>query len=231
MKKQLTVVTLAAVILLNTPVVHANETVVIGDTTAPSTVQPVDAKPEAVEPGIVIGGDTDPSTDKPKKDDDKAVVKPIEPSSDIKEKNEEKEDSPDTKSEVKPVVETKPSSEIKPAPEALKPVTIPVVTAPITTDKGQTVVGTNNGNVLVKDVSGHIKETSASEVGGTKQSDGTIVLKTSDGKLQVLPHTGDDGSIWKTLLGICILLGAIAISFREQLKKWFHSITTSKKHS
>ncbi|MFZ2185450.1 MAG: LPXTG cell wall anchor domain-containing protein [Streptococcus parauberis] len=98
-----------------------------------------------------------------------------------------------------------------------KPVTTPAIDQPITTVTGDQVIATKDGKVLVQTATGtQLKE--ATEVGGDVQKDGTVSLKIENGDLKVLPHTGDSKKVF-TVLGIILILGAIWVGFKDNIKK------------
>lgn len=72
----------------------------------------------------------------------------------------------------------------------------PQVVAP-----NQTVVGTQNGQLLVQDASGNTRLAEASEFGGQKNDNGTVSFKTADGKMVTLPETGSTNGTLLSLLG------------------------------
>ena len=76
----------------------------------------------------------------------------------------------------------------------------PQVVAP-----NQTVVGTQNGQLLVQDASGNTRLAEASEFGGQKNDNGTVSFKTADGKTVTLPETGSTSGTLLSLLGSGLL--------------------------
>ncbi|MCC9814262.1 LPXTG cell wall anchor domain-containing protein, partial [Streptococcus agalactiae] len=113
-----------------------------------------------------------------------------------------------------------PSTEAeKPAPskepDAPKPITKPIVDVPISTVTGDTVIGTENGKVIVQSASGTILK-DAKEVGGEVQKDGTVAIKKSDGKIEVLPNTGEGKTIF-TIVGLLLIAGAVWIGFKDNI--------------
>ncbi|HEO6469316.1 TPA: LPXTG cell wall anchor domain-containing protein [Streptococcus agalactiae] len=124
-----------------------------------------------------------------------------------------------------------PSTEAeKPAPskepDAPKPITKPIVDVPISTVTGDTVIATENGKVIVQSASGTILK-DAKEVGGEVQKDGTVAIKKSDGKIEVLPKTGEGKTIF-TIVGLLLIAGAVWIGFKDNIKKY---LTFFKKKS
>ena len=76
----------------------------------------------------------------------------------------------------------------------------PQVVAP-----NQTVVGTQNGQLLVQDASGNTRLAEATEFGGQKNDNGTVSFKTADGKTVTLPETGSTSGTLLSLLGSGLL--------------------------
>ncbi|HEN2681392.1 TPA: LPXTG cell wall anchor domain-containing protein [Streptococcus agalactiae] len=109
---------------------------------------------------------------------------------------------------------------------SIKPVTKPTINQPITTVTGDQVIGTQDGKVLVQTPSGtQLKD--AAEVGGNVQKDGTVAIKKSDGKIEVLPKTGEGKTIFK-IVGLLLIAGAVWIGFKDNIKKY---LTFFKKKS
>lgn len=69
----------------------------------------------------------------------------------------------------------------------------------------QTVVGTQNGQLLVQDTSGNTRLADVTEFGGQKNDNGTVSFKTADGKTVTLPETGSTSGILLSLLGSGLL--------------------------
>lgn len=105
-----------------------------------------------------------------------------------------------------------------------KPVTIPVIEAPIVTNKGVEIVGTQDGQVLVKTETGAVETKSAASVGAVKQSDGTVAVKDKSGKLQVLPSTGDNGTAIFSVIGLMSLIVALLLKYKVAVKKFFSDL-------
>ncbi|MGT2807600.1 LPXTG cell wall anchor domain-containing protein [Streptococcus iniae] len=125
---------------------------------------------------------------------------------------------PVTDNSTVPSVENKTPEEPKPSVPATKPVTKPVVDAPIETVTNDQVVGTQDGKVVVQTPNGTVLK-EAKEVGGELQKDGTVVLKKSDGGMEVLPSTGDNKT-FITLVGLGIIIIAVVMGFKDNIKKY-----------
>ncbi|WP_449457091.1 LPXTG cell wall anchor domain-containing protein [Streptococcus suis] len=91
-------------------------------------------------------------------------------------------------------------------PQTIKPIPEPVVTFnPFETPGGQTVVGTQNSQVIIQQADGSTQTVKAEEVGGTTNADGTVTLKTASGEVKTLPQTGEEAGGLFSLLGTVIL--------------------------
>ncbi|MDU6443070.1 LPXTG cell wall anchor domain-containing protein [Streptococcus sp.] len=86
----------------------------------------------------------------------------------------------------------------------------PQVVAP-----NQTVVGTQNGQLLVQDASGNTRLADATEFGGQKNDNGTVSFKTADGKMVTLPETGSTNGTLLSLLGSG-LLGLVGFFWKKK---------------
>lgn len=97
----------------------------------------------------------------------------------------------------------------------LKPIEEPTVEQPIVGINGDRVVGTQDSQLLIQKSDGTIQAKSASEVGATVNSDGTIALKTSTGELKRLPQTGEETN-FISFIGI-IMVGLIGFFTRKKI--------------
>ncbi|WP_080350405.1 LPXTG cell wall anchor domain-containing protein, partial [Enterococcus faecalis] len=96
--------------------------------------------------------------------------------------------------------ETKPSQPTDPV-EQPKPVDTNPIANPVTTDKGHIIVAVEDSKPIVKLSDGSTKKVEAKEIGATVQKDGTVTVKSDDGKLKVLPKTGEKETIALSVLG------------------------------
>ncbi|MCC9962784.1 LPXTG cell wall anchor domain-containing protein [Streptococcus agalactiae] len=192
-------------------------------TPPPSSINPVTdtTEPSAPTPSTVpITDTTEPSAPTPSTDQttDTTDSSTSAPSTDqTTDATDSSTSAPSTEAE-KPA----PSKE----PDAPKPITKPIVDVPISTVTGDTVIGTENGKVIVQSASGTILK-DAKEVGGEVQKDGTVAIKKSDGKIEVLPNTGEGKTIF-TIVGLLLIAGAVWIGFKDNIKKY---LTFFKKKS
>lgn len=226
-EKLLSLMTISGIALLGSTSVFAsdvtdtlidNQPVVV--TTSPS--DPVSETTDAITPipssSDPVSGTTDSSVAVPNSDD---TVK-NDSSTATSDTNIEKPlDKPNEN------IPTDPSKPVPIQDEPVKPVTKPIIDAPITTATGAQIVGTQDGKVLVQTEAGtQVKE--AKEVGGEVQKDGTVAIKKSDGNIEVLPHTGDSKNVF-TVFGIVFLLGAIWIGFKENINKFLTKFSKKNK--
>ncbi|MCL4889194.1 MAG: transposase [Bacillota bacterium] len=98
----------------------------------------------------------------------------------------------------------------------------PQVVAP-----NQTVVGTQNGQLLVQDASGNTRLAEASEFGGQKNENGTVSFKTADGKTVTLPETGE--STLGVVVGLLIILAGFGLGFKDKLRALIDKIKAKSK--
>lgn len=162
--------------------------------------------------------DTDkpnPSTDV-KPSADKVADSTTKPSTD------DTKPSTDANAAAKPADTTKPSTSTSdpatPAADNTDNTNLPLVdptTAvanPIVTATGRTVVGTDNGNVIVKDTAtGQEVKVSPTELGGKVEKDGTVTIKAQDGKLTRLPSTGMETSYSLLAAGAAMFASGLAV--------------------
>ncbi|EOJ04709.1 LPXTG cell wall anchor domain-containing protein, partial [Enterococcus faecalis] len=72
---------------------------------------------------------------------------------------------------------------------------------PVTTENGLEIVSTENGQPIVKNTDGTTRKVTPKEVGAELQKDGTLKVKGKDGKMKVLPHTGEKENALFVLVG------------------------------
>ena len=161
-------------------------------------------------------------TDKPNPSTD------VKPSADKVADSTTKPSTDDTKPSTDANAAAKPADTTKPSTSASDPATpatdntdntnLPLVdptTAvanPIVTATGRTVVGTDNGNVIVKDTAtGQEVKVSPTELGGKVEKDGTVTIKAQDGKLTRLPSTGMETSYSLLAAGAAMFASGFAV--------------------
>ncbi len=226
-KKQLLLLTCVSTLALVGPTAFA-EDVVPADPTAPSTE--VVIPPTPVDPGVPTDT-TDPSTPvEPETPTDTTNPStPADPGTPTDTTTPGTSTSPSDSESTNTNPGTKPTDEVKPVtpstPEVPSTVTpgvvdnvdketgnITIKPIPISPDK--TVVGTQNGNVLIQDRSGSYL-VSASELGGRLNDDGTVTIKDSEGKEKTLPHTGEEKGFLSIIGGT--ILSFVAFLFKKKI--------------
>ncbi len=91
----------------------------------------------------------------------------------------------------------------------------------------QTVVGTQNGQLLIQDAFGNTHLAEATEFGGQKNDNGTVSFKTADGKTVTLPETGE--STVGVVVGLLIILAGLGLGFKDKLKALVDNIKAKYK--
>lgn len=88
-------------------------------------------------------------------------------------------------------------------------ITIPDVSPskPVITNKGHEIIGTQDSQVIIRTPEGITQTVAPEVVGAKKNSDGTVSVKTKEGKMETLPSTGEEASILTTLAGFGLLAG------------------------
>ena len=89
--------------------------------------------------------------------------------------------------------------------------------APIFLESGYQVVNTQDAVVTAVDTAGNTVKTSAENLGGKTNSDGTVSFKTSTGQMKTLPHTGEKTAWWSWFVGIIVILGAVYIGAKDKI--------------
>ena len=152
---------------------------------------------------------TDPAT---------PTTKPVKPatssSSSASSKNDKTTSATSSSQAAKPTV---PDPATPPVPSASSTtVTRAVVspTAPVTTESGVQIIGTDGGNVIIADGNGGSRTVAPEEVGAKKNSDGTISVKTKEKKLETLPETGTAESLAVSAVGVLTLVGGLYLKKR-----------------
>ena len=89
-------------------------------------------------------------------------------------------------------------------------------TKPIETDKG-TVLSTDNGKVIIKNIeTGEEQTFTPEELGGKVEKDGTVTIKEKDGKLTRLPNTGLEESASMLVAGLTTLFSGVGLLKRKK---------------
>ena len=96
--------------------------------------------------------------------------------------------------------------------------------APVVLESGYQVVHTQDAVVTAVDTAGNTVTTTAENLGGKTNTDGTVSFKTSTGEMKTLPHTGEKTAWWSWIVGILILMGAVYLGAKEKISEWFDKI-------
>ena len=174
-----------------------------------TTANPVTPDPAASTATSGSSSATDPAT---------PTTKPVKPatssSSSASSKNDKTTSATSSSQAAKPTV---PDPATPPVPStASTTVTRAVVspTAPVTTESGVQIIGTDGGNVIIADGNGGSRTVAPEEVGAKKNSDGTISVKTKEKKLETLPETGTAESLAVSAVGVLTLVGGLYLKKR-----------------
>lgn len=239
-KQLLTLLTVSALALSKAGFISADEVAPV-DPSAPSTevvVPPTDSTPPATDTGSSDTGTTqptvpvDPSTPstptEPSTPTDPSTSDPVVPTnpstpgtSTEPSDNNGNNGNPTTPGTTDPstngnggATPTSPSEEPKhPAPMPEPNQTF----EPFETNGGQTVVGTQNSQVVVQQADGSTNLVSAESIGGKTNADGTVTLTSASGEMKNLPETGEEAFI-SSLLS---LIGLSLLAVGTKLKKLF----------
>ncbi|MFM0684194.1 LPXTG cell wall anchor domain-containing protein [Streptococcus suis] len=92
--------------------------------------------------------------------------------------------------------------------------------APIVTDTGYTIVSTDQGRVVIKNLDGTTSLVAPEQIGGTLNIDGTISVKNNSGSMTTLPSTGVEDTIFLVALGLFILALLGFSTIREEQDNW-----------
>ncbi|HEN0380816.1 TPA: LPXTG cell wall anchor domain-containing protein [Streptococcus agalactiae] len=230
-KQLLTLLTVSALALSQAGFVSADEVAPV-DPSAPSTevvVPPTDSTPPATDTGSSDTGTTqptvpvDPSTPstptEPSTPTDPSTSDPVVPTnpstpgtSTEPSDNNGNNGHPTTPGTTNPSTNgnggTNPTS---PSEEPKNPAPMPEPNQtfdPFETNGGQTVVGTQNSQVVVQQADGSTNLVSAESIGGRTNADGTVTLTSASGEMKKLPETGEAAGGLLSLIG-AMLLGTV----------------------
>ena len=89
--------------------------------------------------------------------------------------------------------------------------------APVVLESGYQVVHTQDAIVTAVDTVGNTVQTSAENLGGKTNKDGTVSFKTSTGEMKTLPHTGEKTAWWSWIVGIMVILGAVYLGAKDKI--------------
>ena len=96
----------------------------------------------------------------------------------------------------------------------------PVVTvtpaAPVVTAAGQTIVSTQNSQVVIANTDGTTSVVAPEAVGFKVNTDGTVTGKDAKGKEVTLPKTGEESATFLTIAGTFFLAVAAFLGFKKR---------------
>lgn len=111
--------------------------------------------------------------------------------------------------------ENEPTEPTEPT-EPNKPVDTNPIENPVNTDTGVVIVAVEDSKPIIQLADGTTKKVEAKEIGANVQKDGTVTVKGSDGKMKVLPKTGETENIALSVLGSLMVLGS-AFIFKKRI--------------
>lgn len=234
-KQLLTLLTVSALALSKAGVISADEVVPV-DPSAPSTevvVPPTDSTPLATDTGSSDTGTTQPTVPvdsstpttpitptEPSTSTDPSTSDPVVPTnpSTPGTSTEPSDNNGNNGNPTTPEPEKPQPNKPTPAPKPPAPMPEPNQTFdPFETNGGQTVVGTQNSQVVVQQADGSTNLVSAESIGGKTNADGTVTLTSASGEIKNLPETGEEAFI-SSLLS---LIGLSLLAVGTKLKKLF----------
>lgn len=189
---------------------------------------PVEPTPEPVEPPVTDA--VDESTEPDVGPTDPVIVSPIDTPVLDEEKTEEKEPEapvdPNQKEQAdsdKKDEDSQKNSQPSEVPVVVEapPITIPTYEEPVVTETGYQVVSTENSQVVILTEEGQVEVVAPEVVGAKQQDDGTLVVKASDGKMKVLPATGEHDALILTIFGVIAILTALVLRFWSKITDFF----------
>ncbi|EOI08642.1 cell wall surface anchor protein, partial [Enterococcus faecium] len=90
--------------------------------------------------------------------------------------------------------------------EPSKPVDTNPIENPVNTDTGVVIVAVEDSKPIIQLADGTTKKVEAKEIGANVQKDGTVTVKGTDGKMKVLPKTGETTNVALSVLGSFMVL-------------------------
>ncbi|MCM6877328.1 LPXTG cell wall anchor domain-containing protein, partial [Enterococcus faecium] len=112
---------------------------------------------------------------------------------------------------------TEPSKPTEPT-EPSKPVDTNPIENPVNTDTGEVIVAVEDSKPIIQLADGTTKKVEAKEIGANVQKDGTVTVKGSDGKMKVLPKTGETENIALSIIGSLSTLASGFFLFNRNKK-------------
>lgn len=165
-------------------------------TTPTPTVPEVPAEPTTPETPATPAPTADSST----KPADKPTEKPEDPASATDKGTSEAPQNPET-----PAVNVNG-----------QPVVTVTPTAPVITAAGQTIVSTQNSQIVIANTDGTTSVVAPETVGFKVNADGTLTGKDAKGKEVTLPKTGEASTVILTLAGTFFLAAAAFLGLKKR---------------
>lgn len=165
-------------------------------TTPTPTVPEVPAEPTTPETPATPAPTADSST----KPADKPTEKPEDPASATDKGTSEAPQNPET-----PAVNVNG-----------QPVVTVTPTAPVITAAGQTIVSTQNSQIVIANTDGTTSVVAPETVGFKVNADGTLTGKDAKGKEVTLPKTGEASTVILTLAGTFFLVAAAFLGLKKR---------------
>ena len=97
-----------------------------------------------------------------------------------------------------------------------QPVVTVTPTAPVITAAGQTIVSTQNSQIVIANTDGTTSVVAPEAVGFKVNADGTLTGKDAKGKEVTLPKTGEASTVILTLAGTFFLAAAAFLGFKKR---------------
>lgn len=97
-----------------------------------------------------------------------------------------------------------------------QPVVTVTPTAPVITAAGQTIVSTQNSQIVIANTDGTTSVVAPETVGFKVNADGTLTGKDAKGKEVTLPKTGEASTVILTLAGTFFLAAAAFLGFKKR---------------
>lgn len=164
------------------------------------TVPEVPAEPTTPETPATPAPTADSSTKPADKLTDKPVDKPEDPASATDKGTSEAPQNPET-----PAVNVNG-----------QPVVTVTPTAPVITAAGQTIVSTQNSQIVIANTDGTTSVVAPEAVGFKVNADGTLTGKDAKGKEVTLPKTGEASTVILTMAGTFFLAAAAFLGLKKR---------------
>lgn len=206
-KQLLSALSLSIIVLAQAGFVSADEVTPV-DPTAPALTTPVVPNPtELTEP--VQPADPAKPTEPSKPVEPEKPTYPSKPAEEPSKPSTPEQPKEEPKTPSQPTAPSAGKKDEPTEPATPPAITVPDVSSkkPIVTDQGQEIIGTQDSKVIVRTPDGTTQYVAPETIGAKKNSDGTVTVKTKEGKMETLPSTGEKASIFMSILGIGLLAG------------------------